>query len=163
MLDRNNATDGDLLIAWGLAEAGRRWSAAAYTAEARKIALSLASKAVFATAFGPALRRASPASAPTTRHDGPLVNLSYWVFPGPRRARRRRARRSTGRGSRRSGLALFDAAQFGPLGAAHGLDFAARRASRRRRSGRRCSAMNWSARRSIWRGGRRRPSRGSPR
>ena len=28
VLDHNNATDGDLLIAWGLAEAGRRWRAA---------------------------------------------------------------------------------------------------------------------------------------
>ena len=37
--DKNNATDGDLLIAWGLAEAGRRWRAPAYTAEARRIAL----------------------------------------------------------------------------------------------------------------------------
>jgi endo-1,4-beta-D-glucanase Y len=115
VLDRNNATDGDLLIAWGLAEAGRRWRQADYTAEARRIALSLAREVVFATAFGPALRPGAAGFGADDTPDGPLVNLSYWVFPAFD-ALAGVAPEVDWSGLTRSGLALFDKAKFGSFG-----------------------------------------------
>ncbi|HXT07787.1 MAG TPA: glycosyl hydrolase family 8 [Roseiarcus sp.] len=114
VLDKNNATDGDLLIAWGLAEAGRRWRIAAYTAQARRIALSLAREVVFPTAFGPALRPGVHGFGPDDSPDGPLVNLSYWVFPAFE-ALAGVAPEVDWSGLRHSGLALYDAAKFGPF------------------------------------------------
>ncbi len=110
--DKNNATDGDLLIAWGLAEAGRRWSKAEYTAEARRIALSLSRKVVFPTVFGPALRPAVWGFGPDDSPDGPLVNLSYWVFPAFD-ALAGVAPEVDWAGLEHSGLALYAAARFG--------------------------------------------------
>jgi endoglucanase len=114
-LDKNNATDGDLLIAWGLAEAGRRWRAPDYTAEARKIALSLGREVVFPTVFGPALRPGAAGFGADDAPDGPIVNLSYWVFPALD-ALADVAPEVDWRGIQRSGLALFDAARFGAFG-----------------------------------------------
>ena len=112
-LDKNNATDGDLLIAWGLAEAGRRWNMPEYTAQARQIAQAIGRKAVFRSSFGPALRPGVAGFGPDDATDGPLVNLSYWVFPAIE-ALAEVAPEVDWAGLRRSGLALFDAARFGP-------------------------------------------------
>ena len=112
--DKNNATDGDLLIAWGLAEAGRRWRAPAYTAEARRIALSLAREVVFPSAFGPALRPGVNGFGADDSPDGPLVNLSYWVFPAFA-ALAKVAPEVDWSGFTHSGLALYAAARFGPF------------------------------------------------
>jgi endoglucanase len=113
--DKNNATDGDLLIAWGLAEAGRRWDDKVYTAQARRIAFALSAKTFFPTAFGPALRPAVLGFGDDDSEDGPLVNLSYWVFPALD-ALAEAAPEIDFRGVERTGLALFDAAKFGPMG-----------------------------------------------
>lgn len=110
--DKNNATDGDLLIAWGLAEAGRRWRKPEYTAEARRIALSLSREVVFPTVFGPALRPGVHGFGAEDSPDGPLVNLSYWVFPAFD-ALADVAPEVDWAGLERSGLALYDAARFG--------------------------------------------------
>jgi hypothetical protein len=64
--DRNSATDGDLLIAWALSEAGAKWDPA-YAAAARSI--------------GPLLLPGAQGFGPSERPDGPVVNLSYWIFP----------------------------------------------------------------------------------
>jgi endo-1,4-beta-D-glucanase Y len=113
--DKNNATDGDLLIAWGLAEAGRRWDDKVYTAQARRIAFALSAKTFFPTTFGPALRPAVAGFGDEDSEDGPLVNLSYWVFPALD-ALAEAAPEIDFRGVERTGLALFDAAKFGPMG-----------------------------------------------
>jgi endo-1,4-beta-D-glucanase Y len=112
-LDTNNATDGDLLIAWGLAEAGRRWGLPEYGSQARQIALALGRKVFFASRFGPALRPGVAGFGVDDAPDGPLVNLSYWVFPAID-ALAELAPEVDWPGVRRSGLALFDAARFGP-------------------------------------------------
>jgi endo-1,4-beta-D-glucanase Y len=114
VLDHNNATDGDLLIAWGLAEAGRRWGEKDYTAQARRIAFALHAKAVFASAYGPALRPGVAGFGDEDSEDGPLVNLSYWVFPALD-ALAEASPELDWRAVERTGLALFDAAKFGPL------------------------------------------------
>ena len=114
VLDRNNATDGDLQIAWGLAEAGRRSKSPQYTAEARRIARALAAKAVFPSAYGPALRPGAAGFGDEDTKDGPLINLSYWVFPALD-ALAEVAPELDWKAIERSGLKLYDAAQFGPL------------------------------------------------
>ena len=112
--DHNNATDGDLLIAWGLAEAGRRWGEKEYTTAARRIGAALYAKTVFATAFGPALRPGAAGFGDEDSEDGPVVNLSYWVFPALD-ALALDLPDLDWRGVERAGLALFDAARFGSL------------------------------------------------
>ena len=77
--DPNNATDGDILIAYALALAGRDWSRSELTEAATHIARAvgtLIEKHQGRTIMlpGKAGYRAD------TRKDGPVVNLSYWVF-----------------------------------------------------------------------------------
>jgi endoglucanase len=110
--DKNNATDGDLLLAWALAEAGRRWDANTYDGQAQKIAQAVSSKLVYASVFGPVLSPGNYGFGPKDRDDGPIVNLSYWVFPAFI-ALSRVAPEADWAGLRRSGLSLLDAARFG--------------------------------------------------
>jgi len=79
--DHNNATDGDLLIAWALAEASDRWNVSEYRETARLIVEDLATKVVTSSRFGPILLPASTGFAGNAQPDAPVVNLSYWLFP----------------------------------------------------------------------------------
>lgn len=79
--DRNNAADGDLLIAWALAEAGETWSQPAYRTAALQMARSLLAHDVADSPIGPVLRPGTAGFAASDRPDGPVVNPSYWVFP----------------------------------------------------------------------------------
>jgi endo-1,4-beta-D-glucanase Y len=78
--DPNNASDGDLLIAWALAEASDRWARPEWAREAVRI--------------------------------GPVVNLSYWVFPAFD-SLKRVAPSIDWSGYRASGLSLLRHARFG--------------------------------------------------
>jgi endoglucanase len=76
--DMNNATDGDMLIAWALLEAGKLWQQPEYRKEAEKIIADVKLKlikswngldVVLPGEFG-------------FNHEGVLViNLSYWIYP----------------------------------------------------------------------------------
>ena len=113
LTDANNATDGDLLIAWALTKAARRWHSPEYRAAARKIALAIGAQATFKSRFGLTLKPAASGFGPTEMADGPVVNLSYYVFPAlPALAEV--APEVDWAGLTRSGLALLDAARFGP-------------------------------------------------
>jgi endoglucanase len=79
--DPNNATDGDLLIAWALAEAGEFWPGSPYRAEARQLSIAIARTSIAETPFGPALLPAVRGFGLGERPDGPVINLSYWVYP----------------------------------------------------------------------------------
>jgi endoglucanase len=80
--DMNNATDGDILIAWALAEAGDLWGDAAYRASGRRIAVEVARKTVmFKTTHGALILPGVLGFSASDRPDGPVVNLSYYVFP----------------------------------------------------------------------------------
>jgi endoglucanase len=79
--DHNNATDGDLLIAWALAEASDRWHVSEYRQPAKQIVEALAANVVISSRFGPILLPASTGFAGKDQPDGPVVNLSYWLFP----------------------------------------------------------------------------------
>jgi endoglucanase len=76
--DRNNASDGDLIMAWALWRAAESWGESGYAVEARKIAQALKTTVVRVTAHGTVLLP----GADGFLHDGlATANLSYWVFP----------------------------------------------------------------------------------
>jgi endo-1,4-beta-D-glucanase Y len=80
--DMNNASDGDILVAWALAEAGEFWNDMSYRAAGRRIAVEVARKtALFKTKMGAILLPAVSGFHENDRPDGPIVNLSYYVFP----------------------------------------------------------------------------------
>lgn len=80
--DMNNATDGDILVAWALAEAAEFWGDAAHRASGRRIAVELARKTVmFKTPRGALLLPGVLGFSVGDRPDGPVLNLSYYVFP----------------------------------------------------------------------------------
>jgi len=76
--DQNNASDGDLLIAWALARAGNRWNNEDYRSDARQIAKDVREKVIRNSAFGPLLL---PGAKGFEKDSTIIVNLSYWVFP----------------------------------------------------------------------------------
>lgn len=78
--DINNATDGDILITYALALAGRDWNDAGKTEVAVKLARDIA-KATFAKSrAADIMLPAAQGFAEADRADGPIVNPSYWVF-----------------------------------------------------------------------------------
>jgi endoglucanase len=80
--DMNNASDGDILVAWALTEAAEFWGDLAYRTAARRIAVEVARKVVlFKTKVGAILLPAVTGFHADDRPDGPVVNLSYYVFP----------------------------------------------------------------------------------
>lgn len=80
--DMNNASDGDILIAWALAEAGDFWGDMSYRVAARRLAAEVARKLVlFREKPGAILLPAISGFHADDRSDGPVVNLSYYVFP----------------------------------------------------------------------------------
>ncbi len=112
--DTNNATDGDLLIAWALYRASVKWDDSAYLKASEDITVSIARNAVIDDkTFGKLLLPARRGFTAVDRADGPVVNLSYWVFP----ALADLANVSKDFPSRQlisSGLKLLEKAQFGP-------------------------------------------------
>ncbi|MDB5524013.1 MAG: glycosyl hydrolase 8 family protein [Rhizobium sp.] len=80
--DTNNASDGDLLIAWALLRAGNRWGEKGYTDRAVNIADTLARQAIVTDpVHGVLLLPAAKGFSNSEQADGPVVNLSYWIFP----------------------------------------------------------------------------------
>ena len=79
--DQNNAADGDLLVAWALLEAGRRWGntdhLALGTAMARDVLKHLVRRSGGYTVLLPGARGFD-------RRDRTVVNPSYYVFPAIR-------------------------------------------------------------------------------
>lgn len=109
--DPNNASDGDLLIAWALARAGRAFAEPALAGEAATLAQTIAASLI----HGPPGRSLlKPAVAHFDRPDGLVVNLSYYVFP----ALLELAEMAPALGAlAQDGVSLIEAARFG----AHGL------------------------------------------
>jgi endoglucanase len=111
-IDANNATDGDLFIAWALARAGNKWHDAAYTRLARAIADDIL-KECTVEFHGQMLLL--PGADGFRRPDGMVVNLSYYaldalralsrVLPDPRWA-----------ALERDGLTIMRRARFGAWG-----------------------------------------------
>jgi endoglucanase len=110
--DENNASDGDILAAWALARAARSFNRPDYLEAARAIARSLGSSALTQSAFGPVLLPGSAGFSANEQPDGPVVNLSYWIFPAfPTLAEL--APDYDWNGVARSGFALLARSRFG--------------------------------------------------
>ncbi|TJZ76275.1 glycosyl hydrolase family 8 [Chitiniphilus eburneus] len=76
--DRNNATDGDLLIAWALLRGAERWRQPAWRARARAILADVRGKLIRPSPYGPLLL---PGMVGFVQDQTVVVNLSYWLFP----------------------------------------------------------------------------------
>ena len=77
--DTNNATDGDVLIAWALERASRRWHAADYHDAARRIVDDIRRKLITRVAGRLVLL---PGADGFAQPDGSVVvNPSYYVYP----------------------------------------------------------------------------------
>lgn len=112
--DMNNASDGDILVAWALAEAGDFWNDMSYRTSGRRIAVELARKLVmFRTKLGAILLPAVTGFHADDRPDGPVVNLSYYVFPAFSRLRLV-APEADWAGLTQTGLDLLDATRKAP-------------------------------------------------
>jgi endo-1,4-beta-D-glucanase Y len=78
--DSNNATDGDLLIAYAAALAGGAWHRPDLRRTAASMAKALASKGTDRSGGVTLLKPGSRGFSAAERSDGPVVNPSYWIF-----------------------------------------------------------------------------------
>jgi len=110
--DPNNASDGDLLIAWALAEAADRWNHADYNREAARLAEALDKATGTRSPAGRIFLPGVNGFSAKEREDGPVVNPSYWVFPAMERLKKV-ALGVDWDGHRASGYTLLRTARFG--------------------------------------------------
>ncbi|MCW2272716.1 cellulase [Rhodoblastus acidophilus] len=114
--DMNDASDGDILVAWALVEAADRWNDLSYRIAARRVAVEVGRKLLLLGGKnGPLLLPAVAGFSREDRADGPVVNLSYWVFPAFARLPRA-APEVDWAGLTQSGLAVLRASKFGAAG-----------------------------------------------
>jgi endoglucanase len=114
--DMNDASDGDILVAWALVEAADAWNDLSYRIAARRVAVEVGRKLLLlGTKDGLLLLPAVAGFSKEDRPDGPVVNLSYWVFPAFARLPRA-APEVDWAGLTQSGLALLRASKFGAAG-----------------------------------------------
>ncbi|MBZ9792923.1 endoglucanase [Rhizobium sp. 3T7] len=78
--DINNASDGDLLIAYALALAGSAWNRSDYIESAAKMAQALLSHVVVSSGGRTLLLPGASGFDYPDRKDGPIINPSYWVY-----------------------------------------------------------------------------------
>ena len=79
--DENAALDGDLLIAWAMLKAGDRWQRPELTEQGLLIARAIRTAGVIRHAD---LAIILPGPEGFTPPEGPVINLSYWIFPALR-------------------------------------------------------------------------------
>ena len=114
--DMNDASDGDILVAWALTEAAEFWGDIALKVSARRAAVEIGRKlVVYKTKLGALLLPGVSGFAAEDRADGPVVNLSYWVYPAFARLPLV-APEIDWRGIVQSGLDSLKAAHFGADG-----------------------------------------------
>lgn len=79
--DKNNASDGDLLIAWALLEAQEAGFGDEYRAAASAILADLKPLVQNHRRLGPWIRPGSWGFSAKDHKGSEIINLSYWVFP----------------------------------------------------------------------------------
>lgn len=110
--DINNATDGDILIAYALALASDKWERRDLHDAAARMARTIGRQLVVRYQGMPLLLPGAVGFSAGDRSDGPVVNLSYWVFEAfPTFSRI--APDTDWNGLSQSGLALIRSAAFG--------------------------------------------------
>jgi endoglucanase len=115
--DPNNASDGDLYIAWALLRAGVRWSEPRYRKAAGEIAQALRQSCLVHTEHG---RLLSPSAEGFIERTGigtsrAVVNPSYWVWPALAELQWLEGHPHWGE-ARENGLKLLAYARFGQHG-----------------------------------------------
>lgn len=108
--DRNNATDGDILIAWALLRAGRRWNDKAWLRRSAEIRRAIAERLV-SKRFGMTLLM--PGATGFEAEDRLTVNPAYYIWPALDAFREEDG--DAWRAVIDDGTALLAAARFGPL------------------------------------------------
>lgn len=78
--DINNATDGDLLIAYALALGGAQWQRMDYVEAAARMARAVLNHTVIAASGRTIFLPGVLGFRAEDRDDGPVVNPSYWLF-----------------------------------------------------------------------------------
>ena len=112
--DRNNASDGDILIAWALIEAAEKWRRSDYKDAARGIVTALGRANTTSSGAGPALIPGRVGFAPEDHPDGQVLNLSYLVFPAFERFKTLQPETDWDQ-IQATGLKLLREGRFGPL------------------------------------------------
>lgn len=111
--DLNNASDGDLLIAWALVRAAKRFGRDDYAAEARRITQTWAKQVVISHAGDVLILPGAAGFRASDQPAGPVVNPSYWIFAAFKDLAPLAPTLDWG-ALRRSGLRLLEESQFGP-------------------------------------------------
>ncbi|CAN7700728.1 glycosyl hydrolase family 8 [Pararhizobium sp. LjRoot238] len=78
--DINNASDGDILIAYALGLAGQQWNRRDYTAAGAGIARAILARTIVQDNARTLLLPGVTGFSAGDRENGPVINLSYWVF-----------------------------------------------------------------------------------
>jgi endoglucanase len=78
VIDSNNASDGDLFIAWALSRAYTKWHNPRYLFASIQISQAIRNNLLRKTTKGTVLL---PGALGFEKADGLKLNLSYWVFP----------------------------------------------------------------------------------
>ena len=76
--DKNNASDGDLFVAWALLRAHQKWKAPDYLPAATEIIHAIRKQLLRKNSRGVVLL---PGMDGFEKAEGMVINLSYWVFP----------------------------------------------------------------------------------
>lgn len=76
--DKNNASDGDVMIAWALLKAGKRWNHKAYLIESDRIVRDILKHTVVDFAGRKVML---PGRSGFTTHESITLNPSYFIFP----------------------------------------------------------------------------------
>jgi endo-1,4-beta-D-glucanase Y len=76
--DKNNATDGDIIIAWALLEASKNWKQTGYKNEAITILNDIKNKLIFQKN---GLDIILPGEYGFQLPESTIINLSYWIYP----------------------------------------------------------------------------------
>jgi endoglucanase len=114
VVDKNNATDGDILVAWALAEGAKRFNRPDYAVVAKSIAEAIGAHAIAKNDDRIYLQPGAEGFDTKAQPDGPVVNLSYWVFPAFSTLQEL-APGYDWAGLKQSGLKILDESRFGPL------------------------------------------------
>lgn len=112
--DANNATDGDILVAWALDRGSKRFRRPDYAEAAKLIAHALGREVVVPGPQGPLLMPGVVGFDATAQSDGPILNLSYYVFPAFATLQALDPE-TDWQGVRDHGLAILKQSRFGPL------------------------------------------------
>ena len=112
--DTNTATDGDILVAWALADAARQFNRPDYLVAARQMAESIGREVIEDRHGSPILLPGVSGFHEKDQPDGPVINLSYWVFPAFRTLKEL-APGHDWEGLEAQGLAVLAKSGFGPL------------------------------------------------